>query len=252
MPSSFCLRGRSPAVRGRGTARCAPNGPDFPADRRRGAAEEAAIIGLGKKLFADSRGPTQLYGCDSFHHVGCRTSYSGNIDDPDDPDTIIRTMERSVFGCQWLLDQWSELKALLEPGKCWQSPHKLRAVRLLGKQPLSALDYREVAEIFVGCWAINPARPSAYVELKSELGPEEYRAYLKRVRGQWTDMMNAGDSDEARRILQSIVERAMAQVNAKLAIATARAERDAERDADCLSFDDSPEGHKLERLRGNS
>jgi hypothetical protein len=214
--------------------------------------EQEAIITLGKNLFADSRGPTVLYGCDGFHHVGCRTSYSGVIDDPNDPDRIIRTLERSVLGCQWLLDGWSELRALLEQGKCWQSHHKLRAVRLLGKQPLSALDYREVSEIFVGCWAIDPARPSAYAELKSELGPEEYRAYLKRVRAHWTDMMNAGDSAGARCVLMSIVDRAIEQVKARAAVAAELAEQNAERDADCLSFDDSPEGHKLRGYEATS
>jgi hypothetical protein len=209
--------------------------------------EQEEVIALGKRLFTDSRGPDVLYGCDGFHHVGCRTSYSGIIDDENDPDTIVRSLEATVPGCHWLLDRWRELRALLEPGKCWQSHHKFRGVRLLGKQPLSAVDYREVAEIFVGCWAIDPARPSAYVEIKSELGPEEYRAYLKRVRGHWTDMMNAGDSGEARRILVSIVERAIAQVMVKLVLAQERAKRDAQRIADSLSFDHTHEGELMRR-----
>jgi hypothetical protein len=209
--------------------------------------EQEAVIALGKRLFRDSRGPDVLYGCDGFHHVGCRTSYSGIIEDENDPDTIVRSLEATVPGCHWLLDRWRELRALLEPGKCWQSHHKFRGVRLLGKQPLSAVDYREVAEIFVGCWAIDPARPSAYAEVKSELGPEEFRAYLKRVRGHWTDMMNAGDSAEARRILVSIVERAIAQVMVKLVLAQEQAKRDAQRTADSLSFDYTHEGELMRR-----
>jgi hypothetical protein len=60
-------------------------------------------------------------------------------------------------------------------------------------------------------------------------------------------MMNAGDSAEARRILVSIVERAIAQVMVKLVLAQEQAKRDAQRTADSLSFDYTHEGELMRR-----
>ena len=60
-------------------------------------------------------------------------------------------------------------------------------------------------------------------------------------------MMNACDQENSRRVLVGIVEGAIARVKVKAAEAQERAERDAARRADCLSFDGSHEGELLRR-----
>ncbi len=210
---------------------------------------QEAVISLGKRLFFDRRGPEALYGCDDFHHVGDRTSFSGAADHADDPDTLVRRMRRSVEGCQFLLDRWAELRALLEPGKCWQPHHKLRAVRLLGHQPLDALASLDVAQIYVRSWTINPKRETPWSELKSELGPDEYRRFKSRVHSQWPDLLNSYDDAKERQVLIEIVERAVQEIAVNAQEAAKRAERDAALRADALSFDDSHEGELLRRYQ---
>ena len=207
------------------------------------------VYRIGKRLFFDRRGPEALYGCDDFHHVGDRTSFSGVADHVDDPDTLVRCMRRSVEGCQFLLDRWAELRALLEPGKYWQPHHKLRAVRLLGHQPLDAIASLDVAQIYVRSWTINPRRETPWSELKSELGPDEYRRFKSRVHSQWPDLLNSYDDAKERQVLIEIVERAVREITVKAEEAASRAERDAALRADALSFDDSHEGELLRRTR---
>ncbi len=207
------------------------------------------VYSIGKRLFFDRRGPEALYGCDDFHHVGDRTSFSGVADHVDDPDTLVRRMRRSVEGCQFLLDRWAELRALLEPGKYWQPHHKLRAVRLLGHQPLDAIASLDVAQIYVRSWTINPRRETPWSELKSELGPDEYRRFKSRVHSQWPDLLNSYDDAKERQVLIEIVERAVQEIMVKAKEAASRAERDAALRADALSFDDSHEGELLRRYQ---
>ncbi len=64
--------------------------------------------------------------------------------------------------------------------------------------------------------------------------------------------MNALDEENSRRVLVAIVERAMAQVKEKAAVAQERAERAADRRAACLSFDGSHESELLRRYTTTS
>ena len=45
---------------------------------------------------------------------------------------------------------------MLEEGRKWQPIDRLRAVRLLGKQPLDAADDRQVMSIYLACGAMDP------------------------------------------------------------------------------------------------
>jgi hypothetical protein len=202
---------------------------------------------LGRLLFRDARGPTELYGVGAYDNKGPRTSWSGIADDPDDPGRLVRLLEATPGGLRWLEERWRELLAILVQNKVWQSHHKFKALRLLGKQPLNAADVRVVAEIFVASWAIDPRRDSAYAELKSELNDEEYDAFVTRVRAQWTDMLNAGDPEEARRVLVSIVERAIERLAGIAAVLLERAEGDLALTTASQSFDNSREGDLLRR-----
>jgi hypothetical protein len=85
-----------------------------------------------------------------------RVSSSGLGDDPDDPPRLLLHLEATAEGCRWLLDRWAELRALLDRGLSWQSPDKLRAIRLLGRQPLDAADSQVVATIFQASHVLDP------------------------------------------------------------------------------------------------
>ncbi len=180
-------------------------------------------------------------------HVGSRTSHTGAACNPDDPAMIVRILSSTVVGCQWLLDNWAELKELLDDGGVWQGNHKFKAARLMGKQPADCLNSKKIATLYVASWSLNSLRGHAYSEQRSDFGRREYRHYIRRVRATWPDMINATDHENARRVLVRMVEKEVEAVQAKLALARERAARDAARRADCLSFDDTHTGELLRR-----
>jgi hypothetical protein len=206
-----------------------------------------AAAQLGERLFHDSRGPTELHGMGRYDHRGQRTSWSGVVPDPDDPTTLVRRIASTAAGVNWLLTEWRALGSLLEIGTAWQAPDKLKALRLMGYQPLDVLDVRLVLEIFVASAAIDGRGDDPFTSLKGELDDGEYNAFVKRVRERWPDMLNGRDLEEARRVLVSIVERAIGELTAKAAVFEQNAERDAVRRANLLAFDDSPTGRQLRK-----
>ncbi len=210
------------------------------------------IDDLFARLFHDTRVPNVISGAIPYNHIGTRTSHCGQAINPDEPAKLLRKICSSLIGCQRLLACWQELRELLEPGRAWQGNHKFKAVRMLGKQPTDVLNSREIADLYVACWSIHSPRSHAYAEIRSDLGRFEFKHFRRRVRATWTDMMNALDEENSRRVLVAIVERAMAQVKEKAAVAQERAERDAARRADCLSFDGSHEAELLRRYTTSS
>jgi hypothetical protein len=128
----------------------------------RSAPAEAALrqqdeaLALGQRLFFDRRGPLPLSPHALYSANKPRTSCSGLPDDPDDPPRLLLRLEATAAGCRWLLDRWAELGALLDQGQTWQSPDKLKAIRLLGHQPLDAADSEVVATIFQACRVLDP------------------------------------------------------------------------------------------------
>jgi hypothetical protein len=130
--------------------------------------EEVDVAALGGRLFWDRRGAQPLDSTSGYPCSALRTSFSGVADASDSPARLVKRLESSLAGCRWLLDRWAELRARLEPGQSWLSPDKLKAIRLLGKQPLDAADDADVATIFLACHAIDPQCPSAFLELRSD------------------------------------------------------------------------------------
>ncbi len=121
---------------------------------------ETEAKSLLKRLFHSRQGPSETYGSEQYLNGGERVSYSPVPDDPEDPDTLVSSLERTVPGCRLMLAEWAELRALLEPPGRWQAVHRLRAIRLLGRNPLAAIWDRRVLEIHFRAWTTNPARPS--------------------------------------------------------------------------------------------
>jgi len=183
-----------------------------------------------------------------FHgHTQPRTSCSGVPDDPDAPARLIKQLEITGPGCRWLLDRWAELRARLEAGECWQSPEKLKAIRLLGRQPLDAADVREVTEIFLACNVLDPRYNHAFHELRCELDEDEFKQYDKRLRGRNLDAMRPAEPAAARATLLGLVDRAVERLSALAEAHRIRDDMTAARRRELLAFDDSPQGERLRR-----
>ena len=117
--------------------------------------DEKEVEELGQRLYKDRLGPLPFYPTGSefakvFQKRTATTSYAGdNIDDPDRPSALVLRLQATLLGCEWMLGEWAKLRAILEQKQRWLPSDKLKAVRLLGKQPLDAIDDRDVAMVYL-------------------------------------------------------------------------------------------------------
>ncbi len=169
------------------------------------------------------------------------------LGDDDEPGRLVRRLEATLGGVRWLIAEWTSLASLLEPGKVWQGPDKLKSAHLLGCQPIAAASVRAIAEIFVASWVIHPERESPFAELRSELSDHELKVFIWRVHGRWTGLPKSGETEKARQVLIGIVGQAIDRLTRIAAELEDRAEEDAIRTADCLSFDESRGGELIRR-----
>ena len=202
--------------------------------------ELEAVHELGKRLFFDPTGPTQLYGNPGVVRSKLRTSWNGLAVDPNDPAVLVRKLESSEPGCCFLRQCWEELRAQLEPGKFWQSHDRLKAIRLLGRQPLDAIEDRRVAEIFVASHALNPVGESPFDDLLSDMTTMALDRYRKDVKAQWPDLVSTKDTAQCRQILIDLVDQNIERLNAKLEVHEQNADANAEATVARLSFDQAP------------
>ena len=111
-------------------------------DREKESAGDKAIEQvqeLASRLYFDPTGPTSKYGLETvvFDKVG--TSSSGGVDDANQPAKLVNQLEATAVGCTWLLHEWKLLRDRAENG-LWYSLDRLKAIRLLGCQPVDAID----------------------------------------------------------------------------------------------------------------
>jgi hypothetical protein len=231
-------------------------------ERRQCEREEA--IALGQRLLWDARGPWQLYP----HHPTSglnwerQTSWSENPADPNNPALLVHRLERIVAGCQWLMDRWAELRARLEPGEVWTAPDQFKAVRLLGRQPVDAVDSPEVAQIFLagakllgnGNGNRKGTGPDAFAAVKSEVhqgglddGTDDYGIYSTELAKRPHSKLSPPDAEAARGMLRFLVDRHLARLKLIQARNAEVAEADAALAPDRLAFDPGPDGEKLRR-----
>ena len=167
--------------------------------------EEDDAAKLGRLLLHDRRGPTPVYGAKEYYR-GDRTSYTNEDDATPEPADLVKKLKATQAGCKWLLERWGELRARLEPGKFWESSDKFKAARLLGRQPLDAIDEPDVAYMYLGAYAINPNDRHAFMELRGELSDEELARFIEGIKRQIGPTINPGDWDCGRNLLKCIVD----------------------------------------------
>ena len=226
-------------------ARAAENVLTIPDLTAQGREREADA--LGQRLFFDRRGPLASYPNKTYYRGQLRTSSSDMPLDPDNPALLVKQLESTGPGCRWLLDRWAELRARLEAGESWQSPEKLKAVRLLGRQPLDAADVREVTELFLACYVLDPRYKHPFFELRCDLDEDEFKQYDKRLQGRTPDAIQPDDATAARAMLLGLVDRAMGRLRPLAETHRVRDDMVAALGPDMVAFDDSTQGERLRR-----
>jgi hypothetical protein len=208
---------------------------------------------LGARLFWDARGPINLYphSRQDSYRPGPMVSFSGNVDDPDNPARIVLSLESTAKGVDWLLDRWAELRSILERGQAWQSPDKLKAIRLLGRQPLDALDDPKVSIVFLACHKIDPSGGEVFHEVWKELPDFQIPLAKQRLVGRPLDSLEPRTGSAARQALFDIVDRAVGQLQLRAETHRQRAEANAKMMPAVLAFDDSNEGERLRRYEAS-
>jgi hypothetical protein len=215
----------------------------------RAAWETEELDTLARALFWDPLGPIGLY-----PHVRepgplRRLSWTDSVDDPIDPARIIHRLEAFAAGCRWLIDRWGDLRKLLEDGRPWQAPDRLRAVRLLGKQPMDALDDERVLSVYLACRAMDPEGPSAFADLATEMHTEEAKILARRAAGRDVTGRTPAGPEAGKAVLTAIIEQVVTRLEILMAV---RRENEAEvrpRRLDFLAFDDSEDGERLRRYQ---
>jgi hypothetical protein len=220
--------------------------------------EDEEILEIGKRLFWDNRGPISFYPHRPIRDVSSagdgspRTSFSESPDDPDQPSLLVRRLQSSAAGCQWTLDRWDELGTLVECDLAWLSPDKLKAIRLLGMQPIDAVDDLDVARIFVACFVIRDKTGEPFQEIIYELFTREEAVFRQQVAARKLTVFMPKDAAEARAVLAEIVAHARGRLTAQLEVHLRRDSQTKALATDRLAFDDSLPGETLRRYEMTS
>jgi hypothetical protein len=213
---------------------------------------EQQVTELGRRLFLDRLGPIEFYptGIDD-PEMGDReasTSLAGAGKlNPDDPAILVLRLKSTLEGCEWLLGEWAKLKKALDRGQSWISPDKLRAVRLLGKQPLDAIDDEDVAMVFLASFVLKPDRGKWYWEISMELNDDDTQRFRNAATTRQLHLLKPANVASARDALRALIDRATEPLTAKAEAFRERARIKAALAADILAFDPSVEAERLRR-----
>ncbi len=214
---------------------------------------EEEVVALGRRLFKDRLGPLVSYptGANSIGTYQCRsatTSYAGQRDDPDVPIDLVLRLQSTLLGCEWLLAEWARLKTILDQGQPWVASDKLKAVRLLGKQPFDAIDDKDVAMMFLASFVLKGhSRARWDWEISMEMNSEEIDTFRKNAATRQLDSLIPSDTTKAREALLEIIERVTQRLTTRADAHRERARVMAVLATDFLAFDDSPGGERLRR-----
>jgi hypothetical protein len=234
------------------------------ADRRAAQAEEAVV--LGRRLYFDPVGPLCLYPHSAAEPRAAgdrltqledrapraasasgepeRISYSRDPEDPDDPARLVVRLESMTLGCAWLLDRWAELKDLLEEGLVWLPHDRLKAVRMLGRQPLDAIDDQRVMAIYLNSWALDRTEEYEFTDQRNELAEQERSAFVRRINARERPGTDTSSPEAARSALLALI---VAEEERLEAILEGHLEREkAEAQAE-WAFDASHEGERIRK-----
>ena len=211
------------------------------------------VIELGRRLFLDRLGPIEFY------PTGIRepelpireptTSFTDDQrQDPNEPAILILRLQSTLEGCEWLLGEWAKLKRALDRGQPWLSSDKLKAVRLLGKQPVDAIDDEDVALVFLASCVLKPDRRKWHWEISLELNERDTERFENDAASrQLESLLKPADASAAREALATLIERVTKPLAAKAEAHRQRASIKTALAADLFAFDPSVEAERLRR-----
>ena len=213
-----------------------------------GDREDVEVAGLIKRLFWDHRGPHAMYALSSVATGGPPSSWTGDVNDPNEPLVVLKWLEATAKGCLALLGEWRKLLERIEQGLGWQSHDRLKAIRMLGRQPTDAAEDKRIVQIFVGAFAVKPSiKRKAYDDLKAEMATLDFKAFVNRVRDRWPMVVDASETTKARDMLIDLVTRNIERLEAKLEVFEARSEELNDRNAALLALDKTTDGQIYQR-----
>ena len=213
-----------------------------------GTREDVAVFKKMERLFWNPRGPLSTYALWPLAHGGPPASWSGQVDDPNQPYLLVKDLEASAKGCQALLDEWAILRSRVEDNLPWQPPDRLKAIRMLGKQPIDVAIDRRIAQIYLTTYAMHPlGQKNAYDDLKSDLVTIDFEPFLDRIRKRWPRVLYPQDTDTARQTLLDLIERVVERLEGIRDAHLAHAEEVAAKTARRLAIDTTTEGDRLAR-----
>lgn len=215
----------------------------------RAALEADQVADLAFRLFWDPRGPISLYPHFPQLPVTLRTSRPETVENALNPARIVNQLEALPTGCHWLLDRWAELRKLLDDGLKWQPPDRLRAIRLLGRQPMDALDDERVLSIYLACNAMDPGGPSSFGDVVHEMDDAELKAFAERIAGRRARERQPPGPAAGQAALRAIIEQAVTRLQALVACHRERQALSLPAWLDGQAFDDSAEGERMRRYQ---
>ncbi len=212
-------------------------------DREKEDADDKAIDRareLGSRLYFDPTGPISKYGIETvvFDQVG--TSSSGEKDEANQPAALVCELESTPVGCKWLLSEWGLLRDRAVNG-IWYSPDRLKAVRLLGFQPVDAIDQWCVAMIFVASNGFMRLGETGFEDLRSDMSPVALERLVLRVKARFRDLFFDWTETEYRQMLIDLIDENVLALQAQLEWHKKQNGRcGGDRKTDELGFDYSP------------
>ncbi len=202
---------------------------------------------LGDLLFFDPAGPTALYGIDPVPPDTSARSRNRKATDPNKPSRIVRRLEKTSAGCEFLLCEWKRLRALAETG-FWLAPDRFRAARMLGRQPVDALEHREVAMIFVASRGIIRLGKNEFDDLRGDMDEHALDLFMLRVKARFSDLFHDSTVAECRKVLIDLADEHITRLSSKCARHIKKATANAARTIDKMGEDQSPKGASATQL----
>ena len=124
----------------------------------------------------------------------------------EDPALLVLRLESSDVGCQWLLEKWNELLALLEEGQSWKANERFMALRMLRLNTLDVMHAEAITSILQACQALEPGASGLVEEFWDELVAAKEGWSLERLRGWMRETPPPADEAAARLELIEIVQ----------------------------------------------
>jgi hypothetical protein len=212
--------------------------------------EKETVIEMGQQLFRDACGPLALHLENKLAESisdGDTLRISDYSVDEDHPMRLIIRLQGKRAGCEWLLDQWAGLRALLARGVPWLAPDKLKAVRVLGCHPIDAVENLDVAKVYLATHALLKQEGDPFQEILNELSRDEASVYADYLRRRRYDALAPKNTHDATEMLINLMDRAIEPLHRKAELLREIAELDALSAADRLSWDDTAEGERVRR-----